>query len=301
MGFGGSKLPMPLNLLTEFKKYEIFIYSYLFDSSKENNDIDFYFVPKEYIINFCSYFNYSKHSNDLEQLILYMESEETPENSIIKNDLIINLKESIDKNLTLDKINNMSLLKKHVSNEIFYINFSKQGSFIPLTLDIWNLFSDNYKYDVILKKNGFIIHGEIFIISEEEKKIDCFFTLFNQNDLIYHYCFVMDDYNEFENLIKFFKMNEEKYYVKYLLSILKIDIANVKNFQKFKIQIPKNVSIIEKYYITIYFIDSFKFHLNEDKNFEQVKDRDKNLYNAYYQRDKKINSIVKYFQKNNNT
>ena len=227
-----------------------------------------------------------------------MESTETLENGLIKEQLIKTFNESIDKRLTLDKINNMSLLKKYVSNDIFYINFSKEGSFIPLTLDIWNLFSNNYKYDVILKKKGFIIHGEIFIITEEEKKIDCFFTLFSKNDLIYHYCFVMDDYNEFENLIKFFNMKEEKYCVKYLLAILKIDIANIKNFQKFKIQIPKNVSIIDKYYITIYFIDSFKFHLNEDKNFDQVKDRDKKLYSEYYQQDKKINSIVNYFQKN---
>jgi len=301
MGIGGPNLSIQLNLLKEFKKYEMFIYSCFFDSSYENKDIDFYFVPKEYIINFCSCFNYSKYSNDLEQLIIYMETTEIPENIIIQDELIKNLNEDIGTSLTLDKINNMSLLKKYVSNDIFYINFSKEGSFIPLTLDIWNLFSNNYKYDVILKKKGFIIHGEIFIITEEEKKIDCFFTLFSKNDLIYHYCFVMDDYNEFENLIKFFNMKEEKYCVKYLLAILKIDIANIKNFQKFKIQIPKNVSIIDKYYITIYFIDSFKFHLNEDKNFDQVKDRDKKLYSEYYQQDKKINSIVNYFQKNHNT
>lgn len=71
MGFGDSKLSSQLNLLKEFKKYEIFIYICFFDSSYENKDIDFYFVPKEYIINFCSCFNYSKHSNDLEQLIIY--------------------------------------------------------------------------------------------------------------------------------------------------------------------------------------------------------------------------------------
>ena len=301
MGYGVSSLSKQLKLLIEFKKYEIFIYSYLFDSSKEEKDIDFYFVPKEYIINFCSCFNYSKISNDLEQLIIYMETSSTPENRVIANNLIDILNKTIDSCIILDKINNMSILKKYISNDIFFINFNKEGSFIPLTFDIWNLFSNYYKYDVILKKKGFIIHGEFFIISEEEKKIDCFFTLFKQNDLIYHYCFVMDDLNEFENIIKFFNMKEDKYCVKYLLTILNIDIVNVKEFQKFKMQIPKNVSIIEKYYTTIYFIDSFKFNSNEDKNINQVKDRDKNLYNAYYQQNEKIKSNVKNFKENNNT
>ena len=111
----------------------------------------------------------------------------------------------------------------------------------------------------------------------------------------------MDDFNEFENIIKFFNMKEDKYCVKYLLAILNIDIVNVKEFKKFKLRIPKNVSIIEKYYTTIYFIDSFKFNSNEDKNINKVKDRDKNLYNAYYQQNEKINSIVKNFKDNNNT
>jgi hypothetical protein len=199
-----------------------------------------------------------------------------------------------------EKINNVDMTLKIGTNNLFYIKLNQEGSYIPLTPKFWNLFTLHCEFDMSIVKKGFINNGEIFILTEEEKRIDCFFTLYKTKDIIYHYCLIMSDFPNYENVVQFFKMNEHKYTARYLISICGIPIDEVKHFKKFQRQIPKQVSIIERYHITFYFVDSFKFNDSKERNFEYFKNKEKKLYEIYLEYSDRINYSIKGFKNNNN-
>lgn len=283
-----------LVILTEFRKYELELYKYLFGDPNKKEDIDFYFISKEYILNFCNKFNFSAFSDEIDNLLTYIDSPDTKENKIIKEGLVENLNERINQNLKMEKINNQKMIQKFISKEMFYLKFNQEGSFIPLTHDIWEMFSDYYDHDIILNKKGFLSEGEIFIISEEEKKIDCFFTIFNTKDIIYHFCFIVDNFNEFAKVINFFKMVGPKFSARFLLLISHINISGVNIRDKFRIKVPNNVIEIGNYDLTVYLIDKFKFNDYEGKNFDSIQEKNKPLFQIYQMQNSNIiNSINK--------
>lgn len=279
-------------VLKEFRKYESEFYSYLFGFPSTKDDISFYFIPKQYIIDFCSKFYFSHFSDELDNLIIYLDSTETKENKIIKEGLINSLNDRIDNKTSLEKIKNESLLQKYVSKDIFYLKFNQEGSFIPITSNIWNLFADYYGYDIILMKKGFVNEGEVFILTEEEKKIDCFFTLFNTKDLIYHYCFIMDNYDEYGIIINFFKKSGPQFSARYLIFLSKVDVLGVNVWQKFRSKIPTYVQGIGNYDLTIYFIDSYKFNNYDGKNYDFFQEKNKDLFQQYQNQNINIMNLI---------
>ena len=296
MGFG-ILIPKQIEILKEFRKYERTLYTYFFDSEKKIEDIAFYFIPTEYIIKFCKDFKYSQNSEELDQLIVYTEAEKNSCNKTIIDLILDNLKYRINIRKDFEKIINDNLIMKELNNS-YVLKFSKDGSFIPLTAEFWNLFTNHCEYDKLITKKGFVNNGEIFIPTEEENKIDCFFTLYKTKDLIYHYCFIMDT-PDFDTVVSYFKWEGHKYTARYLISISGIEIDRVKQYKKSKKKIPKHVSNIEGYDITIYFVDSFKFHDSEDKNFLYFKNNNEKLYNFYSEYSNKINNSINGFLNTN--
>ena len=280
MGFGCS-MSKQTRILKEFRKYEVELYNYFFGIPEMKDDITFYFISKEYIKDFFTKFNFSSFSKELDNIILYQSNSEEDFNKIILSDLIRGLNDKIDNNITMEKINNKIMLHKFVSKDMFFIKLNNQGSFIPLTKEIWDIFADYYGYDEILAKKGFVKEGEIFILIEEEKKIDCFFTFFETKDLIYHYSFIMDNFIEFRKIRDHFKKRGPKFSARYLISVSKINIYNTDNMKKFKVKIPSNVADIGDFDITIYFIDSFKFDNYEGKNLDSFELTKNDLFQRY--------------------
>ena len=284
-------------ILKEFRKYESELYDYLFGFPSTKENITFYFIPKDYIINFCKKLNFSNFSDELDNLIIYLECPETKENKIIKEGLIKTLNDKMDNSITLEKIKNEKMIQKYISKEIFYMKFTQEGSFVPLTEKIWKIFSDYYNYDILLTKTGFINEGEIFVLTEEEKKIDCFFTLLETKDIIYHYCFIMDNLYEYEKVINYFKKSGPEFSARYLIYISKIDTTRVSTWSKFRIKINSKIQGILNYDITIYFIDSFFFNKYEGKNYDNIQTKNKDLFNTYKER---YNNIINLINNMNN-
>lgn len=295
MGAGANmNMSKPLKILIEFRKYEKELYKYLFGFPDIKEDMTFYFISKNYIKYFLLLFNFSNFSKELDELILYLESPDDNYNNISKtrNTLLRSLNNKIDSSLTMEKINNKKMLEKFESEKIFFMKINQEGSFVPLTKNIWELFSDYYGYDVILIKKGFINEGEIFILTEEEKKIDCFFIYFHTKDLIYHYSFVMDNLIDFNTLITHFKNKGPNFSARYLIGISEIDIKNTKNFQKFKKKIPESLN----FDVTIYFVDSFYFNNSDGKNFDDFEIKDNGSFLKYKKQN--INIIESINKKN---
>ena len=288
MGLSSPKLCRQLEVLKEFRRYESEFYSYFYgDQLKE--DLNFYLIPKTYINNALSKYDYSKNIKDLDNLILYMKSiNEERENKLIINIIINDLKRSNDdiitNNINLPKIKNENIIIRRDSNIFFEVK--EDYSFIPLTKDIWKILYNNYNSDLILEKKGFVNNGEIYI-EIEYKRIDCFFTLFKTKDLIYHYCFVLDDLTEYENFIKYLKGNKVVNTARYLLSILNIDIMAQNTFEKFKKIIYNVDKLIDNYDITIYFFGSFRFK-DSPENLELLRNNKNSLYLSYKQINEKI-------------
>ena len=290
MGNGMSK---QTEILREFRQYEIELYDYFFGIPEIKENINFYFIPKQYVDEFCRKFNFSSFSDDLDDLILYLGAEETPENKVVLENLKKNINDKIDNKIEMEKINNNQMLEKFESEKIFFIKLNKDGAFIPLTKNIWDKFIDYYKCDIILSKNGFVNEGELFIITEEEKKIDCFFTYYPTKDLIHHYIFIMDNFDEFEKVKNYFKKKGPSFSARYIISISQIDICRTNNWKKFKIQIPSTFDNIANLDITIYFVDSFKFNNYDGKNIDAFEIKRNNLFISYKnQNENIINSIM---------
>ena len=285
-------------ILKEFRKYESELYDYLFGFPSTKENITFYFIPKDYIINFCTKLNFSNFSDELDNLIIYLEGPETKENKIIKEGLIKTLNDKMDNSITLEKIKNEKMIQKYISKEIFYMKFTQEGSFVPLTEKIWKIFSDYYNYDILLTKTGFINEGEIFILTEEEKKIDCFFTLIYTKDLIYHYVFIMDNFDEYKKVKIHFKNKGPHFSARYLIGVSKIDIKNVNSWQKFKIKVPGSVGNIGNFDITIFFMDSFKFNNYEGRNYDNFENKHFMEFASYRNHNDKINNSVNSFHNN---
>ena len=255
-----------IKALRNFKKYEDIFYSYLNKNSPHTENLDFFLVPKDYINHFCEEFNYRKNINELNNLNIYHDSEkETEENKIIEETIINCLRESnksiIDNNLKLNKINN----DKMISNYSFKLN--KEGLFIPLAYNIWDKLSRYYGYDTILKRKGFINKGEVFI-ETEEKRIDCFFKNVKTGEKIYHFCFIMENDNNFKKLKKYFK----NYSAKELIEKMQIKYVGNKyldeRFKKIDKKIPSYVNDIGGFPVILYYLDSYIF--KENKTFESI-------------------------------
>ena len=107
-------------LLNEFREYEEDIYSNLFGSPSIKEDIDFYFIPERYIIHFCEISNYSDLFDELNLLLLYLRAEENYENKIIRRDIIKNLNKICSDKITLEKIENMSIISKYEKEKKIY-------------------------------------------------------------------------------------------------------------------------------------------------------------------------------------
>ena len=137
------KIPKELEVLKEFRKYELQLYKYFFDpSQKISENLEFYFIPKEYIIRFCEDYKYSNISNDLDNLIVYSEAEQTTENKIILKNIIENLEKRMNMEKKYEKINNSEMTLKIGTNSLFFIHLEPKGSFIPLTKEFWNYYME---------------------------------------------------------------------------------------------------------------------------------------------------------------
>ena len=297
MGASSPKLCQQIEVLKEFRRYESEFYTYFYKNELKE-DLHFYLVPKNYIINLCSKFDYSKNTKELDNLLLYMKHiDAEKENKKILNIIINCLKNSnqaiINNNEKLPKINNESIIIKRDNN--IYFKISSDCSYIPLNKDIWKTFLDNYDSDIILEKKGFVNNGEIFL-EIEYKRLDCFFTLFETNDIIYHYCFVLDDIKEYDNLIKYLKGKNPINSVRYLLLISNININTCEVNTKFRIKIDDVDKLINNYDITIYFLGSFKFKDSAEENINLLKNTKSSLYSLYKTLNNNIKTNVKEYK-----
>ena len=294
MGASSPKLYRQIELLKEFRRYESEIYQYFYEG-KSKEDLFFYLVPKKYINQFCENFHYSKNISDLDNYILYNKNlEQEAENKAILNIIIGDLNQEnndiINNNINLHRIINEDIIEKRDNNIFFKIN--EESSYIPLNQKIWNELSNYCGSDLTLEKKGFANNGEIFL-EIEYKRVDCFFTLLKTNDLIYHYCFVLDDIKEYDNFIKYLKGDKSTNSVRYLLSVLNINFCAENKFEKFRKKIVDVDKLIDNYDMTIYFIDSFKFKDSSVENIKLIKNNKNNLYLSYIKKEEEINKQIK--------
>ena len=298
---GAQQMDRHIKALRNFKKYEDAFYSFLNKLYINPEEIEFFLVPKSYITIFCNSFSYLKNINELQNLNIYHDSQnENDENTIIEKDIIRNITEAnrdiIDNNLKLQKINNNSLIEsKNDSDLSFKIN--EEGLFIPLLYNIWDKLYRYYGCDIVLKRKGFANKGELFILTGE-KRIDCFLKDIKTRDIIYHFCFIVENKNNLIQLKNYFKNNSAKS----LLDLLEIKYVGNKykseRFKKIKKTIPTHISLIGEFSVTIYFLDSYIF--KENREFESITfEVEKKLTkpNNFYQ-EKAIDNIFNTILKN---
>lgn len=267
MGVEHAKMVRQLKALRNFKKYEDIFYAYLNKKAPNYDDLDFYLVPKDYIVSFCNSFNYRNNLEELKNLNIYHETQEKNiENKIIEKTLITNLREKnrniIDTNLKLPKINNNSIISNHIGSD-YTLKVGKDGLFIPLSYNIWDKFHRYYGCDITLKKKGFNNKGELFIMTEK-KRIDTFFKDVKTGEVIYHFCFKMSEQNHLEQLKQYFKTHSakeliERSKIKYVGNQYKDE-----KFKETKIKIPLFTKNNESIPASIYYLDSYIFKENRE-------------------------------------
>ena len=227
---GGIKLEKKIIVLRNFQIYEKSLYSYF---SYFNNDspfliqnLKFYLVPKDYIIDFCKTFNYKTNFDNIKELNVYYEHiEKDADNKQIAQDLIKDIKKKSNpayKNAKFKKIINNKIIKEKTSCGGYELNLNKDGLFIPLTYSVWIIFKKYHNCDIELECESFSNNGELFIITEEER-LDTFFVRSRTKDKIHHYCFIINTKENLENMIIYFKQNS----VKNLL-----DMFNIRNIEE---------------------------------------------------------------------
>ena len=283
MGTSNVRMEKQIKVLRYYKLYEDAFYSYFtMEKPLLIDGLHFYIVPKEYIYDFYETFNYNKNFDELNQLNIYCDCEEkTDINNNIAKDIIINIKKENEVlfkyNIGLKKIRNKKLIngKKNDNNYIFKLN--NEGLFVPITYNIWDRFKRYYSYDIELKREGFSNNREVFIRTEDNR-IDSFFIHMRTGDKIYHFCFMMEDINNFEKLVYYFKNNS----VKIFLDKLKIkhigeEIESSK-FQMIEKIIPSDIPDIANYKVIIVYLDSYNFHDVEKKTPIYIKQDIKKSY-----------------------
>ena len=266
MGSSNSiKMEIPIKVLKEFKEYEDKIYSELSPSNEELQDnLYFYLIPNKYISDFNEYFYYWKNISDLGQLNIYLNSEKNDENIVITkkiiDDLKLNNQQIFDYGIKLKKIKNKKLIDKIIDcDKYIFKRYNEEGLFVPLTYEMWHRFKKHYKCDIELKRKGFINHGEIFIITED-LRLDTYFIHRRTQDIIYHFCFIMEDIFKFNKLVKYLKYNSVKQFLD------KIEIKHIgkeinsEKFIKKEIVIPSFIKELGNYKIIVIFLDSYNFH-----------------------------------------
>ena len=282
MGSSNIKMDNQLKVLRTFKKYEDLLFSYFSKEKILEDNLKFYIVPKKYVVEFYDTFNYNKNMKELEQLNIYYDSpEKTDENKQITKDIISGIKEDnyyvFEYNIGLRKIQNKNLIEKITNDNKYIFKLNKEGLFIPLTYEIWDKMNRYYKCDIILEREGFVHNGEISIKTEEHR-IDSFFIHNRTGDIIYHFCFIINDSFYLDKLYDYFKINNVKEFLD------KFNIKHIENeikYQKFQVFEPQNVSNIidlKNHKLKIYFLDYYNFHKVEDnKNSYYIKDFKKSI------------------------
>ena len=302
MGASAPRMDRQIKALRNFKKYEDNFYSFLNKHYTNQEEIEFYLVPKAYISNFCNSFNYLKNIRELNNLNIYHDSlKENDENIIIEKEIIRNLTETnrdiIVNNLKLYKINNNSIIDNKKDSD-FSFKLNNEGLFIPLLYNIWDKLYRYYGCDLVLKRKGFANKGELFILTGE-KRIDCFLKDIKTRDIIYHFCFLMEDKNNLLQLKNYFKNNSAKD----LLDLLEIKYVGnqykPERFKEIRKTIPRHISLIGGFVVTIYLLDSYIF--KENREFESITfEVEKNLKkpNNFYEK-KNIDDIFNNIFKKN--
>ena len=269
---GGIKLEKKIIVLRNFQLYENSLYSYF---SYFNNDspfliqnLKFYLVPKDYIIDFCNTFNYKTNFDYIKELNNYIENiKGSKYNEKVIQKLIDDIKKESNpayKNAKFKKIINNKIIKEKTSCGGYELNLNKDGLFIPLTYSVWIIFKKYYNCDIELECESFSNNGELFIITEEER-LDTFFVLSRTKDKIHHYCFIINTKDNLENMIIYFKQNS----VKNLLDMFNIRNIEEKEEHKFLEKKIDMSEIIPNCEISVYYLDTFNFH-DDDCYFDKI-------------------------------
>lgn len=279
----GADIDKRIELLRQFKKYEDTFYDYLSSNPKYSHleNLSFFLIPKNYVINFCKIFQYDNNMDELKQINIYCDNKEiSEENKIIIKDLINNYMEKNKQlfkcQVNLGKIENKSMFyKRKNKKEERVLKLNEEGLFIPLIYNIWREFDKNYDSDIEIKKEGFLNKGEISILTQKNR-VDSFFIGEQNNDFIYHFCFIIDETNDFSKLIAYLKNNS----IREFLKNLNIDFQNIEKneIKKIKIKLPSNIKDIGNSHITIYYLDYYCFHSKNyyNNNFLQFQKKEMN-------------------------
>ena len=263
----GNKIDPKIEVLRQFRKYEDILYSYLKEDykTKDSEYIKFYLIPKKYVVVLTEMFKYKDNIKELNELNAYLDNPENldkKEKETIIEDLINDFKKKnnsiFDIQIELKKVKNKKMQDEE-NNKSLKLN--DEGEFIPLTNKIWKTICHYYNNDIELCKDGFINKGELSI-KTEKKRIDTFFIEEETGDFIYHFCLIMNNENDLNNVISFLKNNS----IKFLLDKLEIkhvgqDIEKYK-FSKMTKTIPFEIERIGNLCIEVYFIGLHMFHEN---------------------------------------
>ena len=297
MGSSNIKMERQIKVLKEFKKYEDELFSYFTQTNSLLDNLQFYIVPKNYILEFYETFRYNKNIKELEQLNIYYDTpDKTVENKEITKGIIYGLKNNnyyiFKYDINLRKIINEVLIDKVTNDNKYIFKIDKDGLFIPLTFGIWEKFQRYYKCDITLKREGFVNKNGEIIIRIEDSRIDSFFIHNRTGDVIYHFCFIEDNSWILYKLYNYFKLNS----IKEFLDILNIkhvgeEIGNSK-FMKIEKIIPADIEEIGNNKINIIFLDNYNFHDVDDSKYYYIKDLKKSIFGDINENSMNNNNII---------
>ena len=283
MGSSNIKMERQIKVLKEFKKYEDTLFSYFTQTNSLVDNLQFYIVPKSYILDFYETFRYNKNIKELEQLNIYYDSpDKTVENKEITKGIIYGLKSNnyyiFKYDIYLRKIINKVLIDKVTNDNKYIFKVDKDGLFIPLTLEIWDKFQRYYKCDITLNREGFSNKNGEIIIRIEDSRIDSFFIHNRTGDVIYHFCFIQDNSWILDKLYNYFKSNSLKEFLD-KLNIMHVG-EGIENNKFIKIEkiIPADIEEIGSNKINIIFLDNYNFHDVDNSKYYYIKDLKKSVF-----------------------
>lgn len=222
MGGQSSSISVPdqIDVLSHFRENDDYFHSFFAERSSKPKDQTFYLIPKTYNERIIQEFNYNENYDDLGQLNIYKSNEaqkELKENAFVFKLILDEIKKRCEKILKdkvkLPGIVNMSIVTtstkkdEEIKNDFgIRKNYILKEKYTPILPTLWNKLNDLYGYDSEIKRQGFIVKGEIIILVEY-CRVDGIFIF---NGRYKHFAFSLETNKDTIKLIDYLKENGVK-------------------------------------------------------------------------------------------
>lgn len=224
----GSSIPDQIDVLSLYKETDSYLRLYLSSKSSKVIQQNFYLIPKSYLESLEQTFKYEENLDELEQLNIYKNPEE--QSSLKENEYIFkmileqlkkNCEQILDNKTKLKKIENITIIgpDDYREGRIKYqygiiknykLKTDPEGKFSLVLANLWEKLNDLYKSDIELKRIGYIVNGEIIVVTEWVR-VDSFFVF---NGRKKHFAFIMESNESLFSFVNSLKKNGTQNFLK---------------------------------------------------------------------------------------